>query len=263
VTTALAHAKLNLSLVVGPLLASGKHELVSVIAPIALADEVALERADELAVTGFPEDTLVRDALTRLAAAAGVEPRWMVAIEKQIPVAAGLGGGSSDAATALTLANQTLAQPLPAERLYEVAASVGADVPFFLEPGPKLARGDGTELSPLELPNDFVVLLVLPTDASKPSTGAVYADFDARGGEEGFEERRAALERVDDLFALPKNDLASSPLTHQLESLGAFRADVTGAGPAVYGLFQNESLALLAEQQVARAGRTWVTEPAW
>ena len=79
-----------------------------------------------------------------------------------MPVAAGLGGGSSDAATALRLANETLPEPLPPERLHELAAELGADVPFFLTSGPQLGTGTGAELEPLELPQDYWVLLLLP-----------------------------------------------------------------------------------------------------
>jgi 4-diphosphocytidyl-2-C-methyl-D-erythritol kinase len=265
-TAAAAHAKLNLALVVGPRRDDGKHELISVMQRIELADEIELEPAREFEVRGFPGDSLVRRALEALAGAAREEPRWRVTIGKRIPVAAGLGGGSSDAATALVLANETLHRPLPLGRLHELAASLGADVPFFLEPGPKLARGDGTALEPIALERDFDVLLLLPAGASKSSTASVYEAFDARGGDHGFEQRAASLEaalREHDLGALPANDLASSPHAGTLEELGAFRADVTGAGPAVYGLFDNGMQAEQAARAVAGLGQVWLTKPAW
>ena len=121
---------------------------------IDLADEIELGEAPRLTVEGF-EDTLVRRALQRLAKEAGVQPSWHVRIGKRIPVAAGLGGGSSDAAAALVAANATLAEPLPPERLVELATGVGADVPFFLTPGPKLVEGAGERLTPIELPQDY------------------------------------------------------------------------------------------------------------
>ena len=117
-----APAKINLALVVGPLRDDGKHEVLTVLQRIDLVDRIELEEAPELSVEGFAGDTLVRDALRELARSAGVEPRWRVRIEKQIPVAAGLGGGSSDAATALRLANETLPEPLPADELVRIAA---------------------------------------------------------------------------------------------------------------------------------------------
>lgn len=265
-TTAHAQAKINLALVVGPLRPHGKHEVVSVMAPLELADRIELQPADELSVAGFEQDTLVRAALESLARASGSDPRWRVTIEKRVPVAAGLGGGSSDAAAALRLVNGTLREPLAAERLHELATALGADVPFFLEPGPKLARGDGTRLETLALDSDFVVLLLLPDDAAKSSTADVYAAFDARLGDRGFGQRAAELEdalRSGDLARLPRNDLASSPHSARLEQLGAFRADVTGAGPAVYGLFRDGARAEDAARAVDDLGWVWVGKPAW
>jgi 4-diphosphocytidyl-2-C-methyl-D-erythritol kinase len=259
-----------LALVVGPPRDDGLHEVTTVLQRIDLADRIQVEPASSLLVEGFLEDTLVRRALERLAAAAGIEPRWEARISKHVPVAAGLGGGSSDAATALRLANETLAEPLPPERLHELASELGADVPFFLTAGPQLGTGTGTELAPLDLPQDYWVVLVLPADVQKPSTASVYAEFDRRGAGDGFEERRAALDdslrsalRPRDLAALPPNDLASSPLAATLLGLGAFRADVSGAGPAVYGLFLHRASAAAAERELRSSGRTWLTVPTW
>jgi 4-diphosphocytidyl-2-C-methyl-D-erythritol kinase len=187
-----------------------------------------------------------------------------------VPVAAGLGGGSSDAATALLLANATLEEPLPPAALDELAVSLGADVPFFLHDGPQLGRGDGSVLQPLDLPQDYWVVVALPPGATKDSTATVYAAFDRHGGAEGWDGRRVALERAvaaarrpRDLAALPPNDLASSPLSDRLRELGAFRADVSGAGPAVYGLFHHRRQAVSARRALGRGVRTWLTVPVW
>lgn len=267
-TRAKAYAKLNLTLVAGPLRPDGKHEVATILQAIDLHDDVELERAPALTVEGFDDDTIVRAALESIARQARVTPRWRARIEKRIPVAAGLGGGSSDAAAALRLANAQLAEPLPAEALGELATELGADVPFFLHEGAQLASADGTELAPLELPTEYVVLVVLAEGARKESTAAVYRSFDERGGYEGFDERRSellrALENVEepaDLARLPRNDLASSELSEELEGLGAFRADVTGAGPAVYGLFQDGPAARRAASSLRRVGPTWLVRP--
>lgn len=263
-----APAKINLALVVGPLSEDGKHEVTTVLQRVALADRITLGAGQRLTVSGFDGDTIVAGALTALATAAGVEPAWSIEITKAIPVAAGLGGGSSDAACALRLANELLSEPLGPDRLAEVAAGIGADVPFFLASGPQLGTGDGTVLAPLDLPQNFWVVLVMPAGAVKASTRDVYGAFDARAGGLGYEGRRAhlldalaAVQDARDLALLPPNDLASSPLCERLLQAGAFRADVSGAGPCVYGLFSHRGEAVAAARALRPTGRSWVTAP--
>ena len=263
-----AWAKINLGLVVGPLREDGKHEIVTVLQRIHLHDDVALGPSTELAVEGFTDDTIVRDALVALARAAGVAPSWRVRIEKRIPVAAGLGGGSADAAAALALANALLPEPLDHEVLHGVAAGIGADVPFLLQEKAQLATGDGTTLSPVALPTDYHVVLVAPHGVMKQSTGTVYDAFDGRGGADGFDSRaqafHAALSWIStarDLAALPANDLVSSPLAAELMATGAFRVDVSGAGPTVYGLFERADDAANAAEALAGVGQTFLTKP--
>lgn len=263
-----APAKINLSLVVGPRRADGKHELLTVYQRIALADRIAVSRSPELRVDGFPGDTLVRGALRCIADRR--DTSFTARITKRIPLAGGLGGGSSDAATALALANELREEPFAPEQLDRFAGELGADVPFFLRDGPQLGSGDGTTLDALDLPQDYWVLLMLPTGVQKRSTADVYASFDACEGERGYEGRRAvllqslaAVRRPRDLALLPPNDLAGSPLAEELVRLGAFRADVSGAGPVVYGLFLHADRARAAQQRMSPRGRTWLTAPAW
>ena len=265
-----AFAKINLALVVGPRRADGKHEVATVLQQVGLADEIALTAAPAPIVTGFAGDTIVTEALAALAATAGVAPNWRVEITKAIPIAAGLGGGSSDAACALRIANDLLPAPLEPERLERLAATIGADVPFFLRDRPQLGTGDGTVLAALDLPQEYWVVLVLPNAVVKTSTREVYDAFDARGGEAGFDGRRAELvaalataREATDLARLPPNDLARSPVSEQLREAGAFRADVTGAGPCVYGLFTQRPQADRAAHLLRHTGRTWVTQPVW
>jgi 4-diphosphocytidyl-2-C-methyl-D-erythritol kinase len=261
-----APAKINIGLVVGPLRDDGKHELLTVYQRVGIADRIDVDAADRLTVEGFEQDTLVREALELLAERSGTEPRWRVRIDKRLPVAAGIGGGSSDAATALRLANTALDDA----QLHELAAQLGADVPFFLRQGVQLGSGDGTTLEALELPQDFWIVLALPTDARKESTAAIYRAFDRRNGADGWNDRAAQfrtalanIRRPRDLAALPPNDLVSSPLSEELHTLGAFRADVSGAGPAVYGLFHHRDAAERARRALRTRARTWLTAPAW
>ena len=273
-TRAVAAAKINLALVVGPPRDDGLHEVATVLQRVDVCDRIELQAGEGLTVEGFPEDTIVGRALLGLAAEAGVEPAWRLRITKEIPVAAGLGGGSADAAAALRLANASLPEPLGPNQVQGLAASLGADVPFFLDPGPKLAEGLGHRLSALQLPQDYFVVLALPRDVEKGSTGAVYARFDELGGGPGFEQRKERLLRAlagisthADLAGLPPNDLApasgADSLAADLRAAGAFRADVSGAGPTVYGLFESREDARSAARKLRRRARAWVAAPVW
>lgn len=268
--SAAAFAKVNLGLVVGPRRTDGKHEVATALVRIDLYDtvEVASTRSREIVVQGF-EDTIVRRALEELTRRAAESCGWKATIDKHIPVAAGLGGGSSDAGTALRLANDLLDRPLAGRELHALAADLGSDVPFFLEDGPQLATGNGSYLEPIAIPLDFWVVLVLPVRETKTSTADVYRAFDARARDADFSQRRAALVRAlrearvaSDLAALPRNDLASSPVSDDLVRLGALHADVTGAGPAVYGLFEERDRAERAAHELEGRGRSWVVRPA-
>jgi 4-diphosphocytidyl-2-C-methyl-D-erythritol kinase len=269
-----AAAKINLALLVGPLRRDGLHEVATLMQRIDLCDSVEVEPAATLVVEGYRGDTLVRSALAKLASAAGANGSWRVKLGKSIPLASGLGGGSADAAAALTLANRTLADPLGDGDLARLAAEVGADLPFFLTPGPKLAEGAGESLRPVELPQDYWVLIVLPRFVRKHSTEEVYRRFDELGGSEEFEERRAAfvealeaVRRPRDFAAFPPNDLAPaagrSPLVDELLERGAFRADLSGAGPAIYGLFHHRADAARAARLLRRHARVWLVPPVW
>ena len=266
--------KINLALLVGETRSDGMHEVATVLQRVDLCDWIEVEPGQGLAVDGFRDDTLVHKALSALAAEAGVEPCWTVRLEKHIPVAAGLGGGSADAAAALRLANRGLQSPLDESALHGLAAELGADVPFFLSPAPKLGVGIGELLTPLELPQDYWVVIALPRRSEKSSTRSVYGLFDELGGGSGFKARRSELlerlrdcHRACDLAALPGNDLADAAgrpdVLGELKRHGAFRADVSGAGPAVFGLFLHRREARKAALRLRPRARVWVVEPVW
>ena len=147
------------------------------------------------------------------------------------------------------------AEPLSAERLHQLAAGLGADVPFFSprdrswEP----ATGASSRRSPCRATSWSCSCCRTASESRRPAS--VYAAF---SGEDGFAERRAALYaalEAGELASLPPNDLASSPLADELLELGAFRADVSGAGPAVYGLFVDTEQAEAARETLANRGR--------
>jgi 4-diphosphocytidyl-2-C-methyl-D-erythritol kinase len=261
----LAPAKVNLGLFVGPPRASdGRHELVTVMQSISLADECALEAApagaerDEVLcpdVPGSPEDNLAAAALRVFRARTGWDaPPLRLRIAKRIPVAAGLAGGSADAAAALRLARA--ASGLGSDELLaEIAATLGADVPALLAPGRWLATGAGERLHALASPSHPFGVLVLgaPTGLS---TAAVYEQADRLGvGRPPAELRRLAgeLRSALELGApapgareLLHNDLQDAalalcpeiePALREALEAGADAAFVSGSGPTVVGLF--------------------------
>jgi 4-diphosphocytidyl-2-C-methyl-D-erythritol kinase len=277
---ALAPAKVNLGLFLGPTRPEdGKHELVTVMQSISLADELTLEHApagveqDEVScpgVSGAPTENLAARALKAFRAATGWEaPPLRLSILKRIPVAAGLGGGSADAAATLRLAKHVSGRGDEA-LLRELGTALGADVPAQIAPGRWLAGGAGELLEALPDPNPASFgLLVLPA-ATELSTAAVYGEADRLGLQrtsEALQERRRALRRALELSApvpaaseLLENDLQRAAISlcpevaaalSQAREAGAEIALVSGSGPTVVGLFPHANGLGRAERAAA------------
>jgi 4-diphosphocytidyl-2-C-methyl-D-erythritol kinase len=254
---ALAPGKVNLCLFVGGTRSDGRHELVTVFESVSLADELVLETlpggSDEVVSPGVQGPNLVEDVLSGLRARGWSAPPVRVEVDKRVPVAAGMGGGSADAAATLRMAQ--LVDHVSAEAVEELAASLGADVPSQLEPGVALgtAAGDVVESRPALAPHAFV-LVPLPYELS---TAAVYAEADRLGLprdpadlQARVDELRAALEPgarladpllVNDLepAAVSLRDEISDALDAVREA-GVDRVFVCGSGPTVCGLCWGE-----------------------
>jgi 4-diphosphocytidyl-2-C-methyl-D-erythritol kinase len=268
-----APAKLNLCLFLGPRRAhDGRHELVTVFQPLTLADRVTLEpapfgaRGDEVVCPGVEGDNLAAAALRAFRARTNWSgPPVRLQIEKRIPVAAGMAGGSADAAAALRLAARAAGTGDDA-LLREVAFDLGADVPAQVRPARYLATGAGEELRALGGPGTSYALLVLP--AAEPlSTADVYRRADEMGLARDGTALRERLDRV----AAEGADLSDELIVNDLEpaaralcpaiddalaavgAAGADRALVCGSGPTVVGLFRRPEAARGA--LVALAGR--------
>lgn len=245
-----APAKLNLCIYLGPRRADGLHELCSIFQPLALADRIVLSDAerDEVVCEGVEGTNLAAAALERLRAAGWSRPPLRVEIEKRIPVAAGLGGGSADAAAILRLAAGEV------DGLERIAAEIGADVPSQLEPGLSLVGGAGEIVEPLPDPGGYACVLI--PDRQGLSTPEVFAEADRLGlgrdagelGERRLRLRAAAGPGVSPLAYtdLLVNDLEPAArslrpeIGEALEALGeagAGHALLTGSGPTVVGLF--------------------------
>ncbi len=275
-------AKLNLTLLVGPRRADGYHELFTVFVPIDVYDELSFRLSvDDGGLTVIcegveGEDNLVERALRALAAESGLPISGEVTVSKGIPVGAGLGGGSSDAALALRIGARLLAEhaglETGPEKLRVLAARLGADVPFFLGDGAAFARGIGDRLEPLMLPA-LPVVLIMPAD--RLSTPSVYGAFDKLVSAETMEEfssRAYACELEwrlptgrwnDKVVRLLRNDLeqASFALLPRLaddkEALveaGALGALMSGSGPTLFGVCRTAAAARATARRLAARG---------
>jgi 4-diphosphocytidyl-2-C-methyl-D-erythritol kinase len=276
---ALAPAKINLGLFLGPTRADGRHELATVMQSISLADELelgpGLEGADVDVVecAGVDGPNLAAEALAQFRA----ETDWQVAplrltIVKRVPVAAGLGGGSGDAAATLRLAGAASGHQDP-QLLGAIATRLGADVPAQLTPGRWLAGGAGEILEALPDPTPSFGILVLPLEGGL-STATVFAEADrlklAREHRD-LEQHRSGLRNALAFgsamppLALLANDLqpAAISLRHdisraldQARDAGADEVMLSGSGPTVIGLFWRANFPARLERALAGlAGR--------
>jgi len=262
----LAPAKVNLVLRVGPPRPDGYHDIVSLMVPLDLADTVEVTvhaRAGGVScrVPGRPE----LDGASNLAARAAllVKERFAkenaigIRIAKRIPVTAGLGGGSSDAAAVI----RALARAFrirDRRALARIALEVGSDVPFFLGGGAAWARGRGERLSPARVP-ELDLLLVYPRDPSLAIRAAeAYRWLDQdRGTEAAPLPRRPGRYRL----TLLRNDLeapcvarrpALSALLGRLVGQRAHKAIMSGSGPTVFGVFEGRSAARGAARVISK-----------
>jgi 4-diphosphocytidyl-2-C-methyl-D-erythritol kinase len=276
-----APGKVNLSLILGPTRADGRHELVTLIESLSLADEVTLTvrpgaAADEVRCPGVEGPNLASAALAELRRAGWRAPPVTVEIAKRVPVAAGMGGGSADAAATLRLA--AAAAPYPdGFDLLAVAAGLGADVPSQLEPGVVLGTGAGDVIAPAPplAPHELVIVPL----GEALSTAAVYREADRLGLSRPPAElaaRRRSLEAQAPGAELPAalfvNDLQPAsislcpPIAYALAAVreaGSDHAFVCGSGPTVAGLFwgASERAAAAVEALRVRCPAATAAEP--
>jgi 4-diphosphocytidyl-2-C-methyl-D-erythritol kinase len=279
---ALAPAKLNLCLFVGPVRPDGLHEICSLFIPLALADEVVLEPLGNDAAGGRADDQVVCPGVEGLNLAAAAlaafrerfgwkGPPVRLTIDKRIPVAGGLGGGSADAAATLRLIQAHAGLAPPAEELAGLAMELGADVPSQLDPRPLIVSGAGEELEPLD--GDWSLSAVLLPADGRLDTARVYARADelrAPCPDLGavHERLRAAAiaaaghhRPVAGLGGMLQNDLQQAALDLEpaagralglLHEAGAEAALLSGSGPTAFGLFTDPAEAERAGAAIAR-----------
>ncbi len=281
--TVRAPAKVNLQLRVGPLRA-GYHELVSVFHAVSLFDEVTVSPAEDLRIelTGDPSlalesvplgmGNLAAKAATELAAVLGIEPRIHLHIDKYIPVAGGMAGGSADAAAVLLACNRLWGDPLDSAELLRLAAKLGSDVPFSLVGGTALGEGRGEVITPVETQGRFHWAFGCSPEGL--STPAVYDQFD-RHVEAGRHELAWPAPAADDLLAaLAEGDAEAlgAALVNDLEQpavslrpelerilttgreYGALGAILSGSGPTCAFLARNAGHAVAIAEGLMASG---------
>lgn len=178
-----APAKVNLHLEVGGRRPDGYHGLISIFQLVGLYDELEVRLSPQAGIklhdkTGFPpEENIVYKAAALFLAAAGWNAGLEITLKKSIPVGAGLGGGSSDAAATLKALNALSGQVLPQARLMELAEKLGSDVPFFLSAPCAIVQGRGELIEPIPAREDLAVILVQPD--FQISTKEAFARLDA------------------------------------------------------------------------------------
>ncbi len=249
-----APAKINLYLRVKGRRPDGCHDIETIFLPVSPpSDEISLEPADRegIAVTSSDPDlpcgepNICWKAAAAFAKYAGISPRWKIHIEKRIPVAAGLGGGSSDAAAVLKIL-QKINPGVDDRSLKDIASSVGADVPFFINPVPSLAMGKGEILEPLEFKVDIPVVIVNPL--FPVSSAWAYKNL-LRTGDETPKMadviKALKTNEPESISKIIHNDLGPALyrkfpllgiLRDALLELGALAAEISGSGSSLFAV---------------------------
>jgi len=264
-------AKVNLALEVLGKRGDGYHEIATVLQAVDLFDRLTVDPDETLSLhTDDPElptddGNLVMRAARLLQKAAGVDRGARLRLHKRIPVAAGLGGGSSDAAAALTGLNRLWGLRWPRPRLQELAVELGMDVPFFLGTGRAVARGRGEQLAALPGGGGYALVLVNPR--TPLSTKEVYGRVPV-----GWHAEPTGTERVIEALRRRNVGVLAAALTNNLERVvepvlpvigrmkaallaaGALGAIMSGSGPTVFGLARSLDHARQIRSRISRAG---------
>lgn len=254
-----APAKINARLKVTGRRPDGYHELVSIMVPVGIFDIIDLTVTSEARIRisckgreiPADESNLAHRAARDFMARAGIRDGVSISLAKNIPVAAGLGGGSSDGAAVLLALNHMYSYPLSGPALHELALNLGADVPFFLMEAPCLATGVGEILEPIhDWPEAWYVIVTPPIQVS---TAWVYGNLKLKLTTGEYDYIVKTLKNgTFTISGLLENDLetvttASFPLINTLKKLlvdvGAEGAIMSGSGPSVFGVFASRERA--------------------
>ena len=266
-----AWAKINLTLEVLGKRPDGYHDVSTVLQTISLFDTLSFEPAEELVLESpglsfGPEENLVFTAASALRQRSPHHPGARMRLQKGIPVAAGLGGGSSDAAATLLALNEMWGLGLSRAKLEAIAAGLGSDVPFFLTGGTALATGRGERVTPLPpLPETWLVVVKPPIPTPRDKTRRLYSLLDAASFTDGSHTRRLveALEQgrlaPDMLFnafdaVAPRAFPGLGAYRDALRQAGAASVHLAGSGPTLFALVESKEAAERVGEALGRTG---------
>ena len=267
-----ARAKINLGLDVCRRLENGYHEVKMVMQTVDIYDELSLKKREDSDIVllvnsgddlGTLEDNLIYKAAKRMREHYGLNQGIEIYLKKNIPVAAGMAGGSADAAATMLGINELFALGRSKEELMELALPLGADIPFCIMGGTALAEGIGEKLTPLPAPPDAVLLVVKPP--IMVSTGKVYQSLDLKELKKHPDidgmvaairdsDLKGIVQRMENVMETVTE--AEFPIITDIKRMmtgnGALNAMMSGSGPSIFGVFMDRTTATDAAEYVRR-----------
>ena len=268
--TALAYAKLNVSLDIVSKMANGYHNMKMVMQAVSLSDEITVDcvpgegvriRAGLPYLPGDERNIAVKAARAFFKHTGIYGYRTSIAINKNIPVGAGLGGGSSDGACVLRMLDDMFDTGIGREKLEEIGSTIGSDVPFCIAGGTTLAEGRGEKLTDLPaLPECYIVICKPPFAFSTPALfKRIICDrISARPDTDGIiaalnnNDLIGVARRMYNVFedVLPRGSIDIADIKYAMLDYGALGAVMTGSGPAVFGFYDDEVCAIESHQRL-------------
>lgn len=260
-----SYAKINLGLEILRKRKDGYHEINSVFIPITIHDEIIFKFSDKFHLSIEPQniqiplqENLIYKTIDLIQNKYKINTNQInIHLRKNIPIGAGLGGGSSNAGTTIRAINEIFNLGLSEDEMIGIASKIGADVPFFINPRPSIVRGIGEIIEPISFPFHFKIALVVPNFSI--STKFAYSKVVILGEKKAteFKEILAKINSIDEFKFAFQNDFETflfplfpvlREIKDKLIAIGASFASISGSGSVVFGLFKNEINKLLLEK---------------
>lgn len=249
-----AYAKINLALDVLEKREDDYHEINSVMQQIELCDELSFKESDEVIVESEFEDDIILKTIMKVREMFKLEKGITVSVKKNIPIAGGFGGGSADAAATLKALNELWELNLSVEELIKIGADIGADVPFCIIGGGCFVSGKGEIVEKIDMPPMYVLLI---NNGEEIFTKDAYAKMDNGDYNKKFSSLKLrSLVNVKDVSGALHNDFINiqkedvKDIIKDVTTHGAIGASITGKGPSVFGIFENENDILIAYEKL-------------